>query len=132
MSDSWKRDYLSLLDRTVLEDIRKLSAGGYANYLDKVIGLFEKSSPQLAQSIHDAVARNDAKALHLAAHSLKSSSMLLGATALAAFCRELETMGRNNAMQDASVQLSALDAEFEGVLRALQQEKSDHCLGDQP
>lgn len=132
MSQSEERHYASLLDRTVLEDIRKLSVRGHVNYLDKTISLFEKSSPHLVETIHDAVARNDSKALHIAAHSLKSASMLLGATALSSFCRELETMGRNDDVQDAASLLSGLDAEFEGVLRALELEKSGNRLRDRP
>ena len=132
MSQAEEGHYVSELDRSVLEDIRKLSAPGHANYLDKTIGLYERSSPKIMKSIHEAIAGIDAKALHLAAHSLKSASMLFGAAKLASLCSELETMGRDNAMQHASMRLSALDAEFEGVLRALQQEKSASQQEDRP
>jgi HPt (histidine-containing phosphotransfer) domain-containing protein len=130
MSHSEETGHSSLLDKKVLEDLRKLSADGHVNYLDRAISLYEKTSPQLVKSIHEAIARNEAQALFFAAHSLKSSSALLGATSLSSLCLKLENMGRNDAMHDAASLLQVLNEEFEGVLCALEQEKSGNHLED--
>ena len=130
MSHSGETDHSSLLDRKVLEDLRKLSVSGHANYLDKAISLFEKNAPPLVKSIHETIARNDAKGLRFAAHSLKSSSALLGATELSSLCLKLENMGRKDSMHEAPLICSDLDKEFEVVLRALEQEKSENRLGE--
>ncbi len=130
MNHSEGTGHSSLLDRKVLDDLRKLSVGSQVNYLDKVISLYERDSPRLVKAIHEAIARNEAQALFFAAHSLKSSSALLGAISLSSLCLKLETMGRNDAMHDAASLLQVLNEEFEGVLRALEREKSGNRLED--
>ena len=60
-----------------------------------------------------------ASQLSSAAHSLKSSAANLGATDLAALCRDLEQLGREEDMGDVLATLGTLEYEFEAVCEAL-------------
>ena len=87
--------------------------------LCKIIGCYLDSAPTLLQRVRDAVAAGDGEALHQAAHSLKSSSANLGATQLAALCRELEQGGRERRLEDAAELFQALETHYLRAREAL-------------
>jgi HPt (histidine-containing phosphotransfer) domain-containing protein len=62
-------------------------------------------------------------ALMEAAHSLKSSSANLGATQLAALCKELEQRGRDNDLQGAAELVDEIGKVYLRVCRALVMER---------
>ena len=102
---------------------------GSPSILDRVINIFLSESPEIVKSINDAIADADGKALLEAAHSLKSSSANLGAWQLSGLCRELESLGKENNIQQASLLLDQLDEQFKVTYEALEceletQEKS--------
>jgi HPt (histidine-containing phosphotransfer) domain-containing protein/HAMP domain-containing protein len=68
------------------------------------------STPQLLTTLRQALACGDAPAVQRAAHSLKSSSINVGATALAAHCKELEALGRANTLATAPPVLGYIEA----------------------
>ncbi len=112
------------LDRAALEMIRRMQRQGQPDILARVISLYFESSPKLMQGIKEAVSQRDAAQLRYAAHSLKSSSAHLGGQSLAAICKELEEMGRNNTPEKAASTLSVLESEYESLCRALAAELS--------
>jgi HPt (histidine-containing phosphotransfer) domain-containing protein len=69
-----------------------------------------------------SVENGDAKGLHMAAHSLKSSSAYVGAMHLSALAKELELMGRSNSLQGAAELAERLKKEFMLVMAALEKE----------
>jgi HPt (histidine-containing phosphotransfer) domain-containing protein len=71
-------------------------------------------------AIASAIAQADAMQLRQAAHTLKSSSLTLGATTLANFCRKIEEMSRSGISDYGEDKLQQLEAELERVLDALQ------------
>ncbi|MGH8594381.1 MAG: response regulator [Gammaproteobacteria bacterium] len=110
------------LDRGALQRIEALQREGTPDIVVKVLDMYLENSPKLVNDIEQAVQRHDAAALHLAAHTLKSSSATLGATALAELCKELEALGRKGGQQQAGGQVAALRREYEAVCTALQAE----------
>jgi CheY-like chemotaxis protein/HPt (histidine-containing phosphotransfer) domain-containing protein len=109
-----------LLDRKALDNIRAVQQAGAPNVLDKIIKIYFDNSPQLLQALRDAVAEdNAAEAIGRAAHSLKSSSANLGATRLAALCRDLEEMARDNCTTGAGAILSEIEALYPLVCESL-------------
>ncbi|MBI3575878.1 MAG: response regulator [Gammaproteobacteria bacterium] len=108
-----------LLDHKALNAIRALQRDGAPSILDKVVGLYLGSAPELIRQMSAAAERNDAPALQKAAHSLKSSSANVGALHLSALCKELETMGRVNSTDGAAQKAKAVEAEFKRVEQAL-------------
>jgi CheY-like chemotaxis protein len=109
----------AVLDLQALDNIRVLQREDSPALLSKVIHNYLDRSPQFLTALHNAVAHNDAGNLQKAAHSLKSSSAALGAATLAALCQELETMGRQQNLENAAPVLSAATVEYEMVRGAL-------------
>jgi HPt (histidine-containing phosphotransfer) domain-containing protein len=66
----------------------------------------------LLQQVRDAIASADPEALRQAAHSLKSSSANLGATRLAAACKELEQRGRERRLEGVAELLPTLETHY--------------------
>jgi HPt (histidine-containing phosphotransfer) domain-containing protein len=87
--------------------------------LGKIIGLYLDGAPALLQRLREAVAVGDGEALRQAAHSFKSSSANLGATALAAACKELEQRGRERCLEDVPTLLREVDRHSARVREAL-------------
>ena len=108
-----------LLDHKTLNAIRALQRDGAPSILNKVVGLYLGSAPELIRQMNAAAERNDAPALQKAAHSLKSSSANVGALHLSALCKELETMGRANSTDGAAQKAKAVETEFKRVEQAL-------------
>ena len=109
----------SPLDQRALDQIRALRRPGAPDLLGKIIGLYLESSAGLLQQARDAVASADPEALRQAAHGLKSSSANLGATRVAALCRELEQRGRERRLEDAAELLRALETHYLRAREAL-------------
>jgi len=110
-----------LLDAAALQNIRALQQPGNPDILARIIGLYMDDSPALLNVLHDAIKRSDAGEVRQAAHRLKSGSANLGATQLAARCKELEEMGRYDRLQQAPAMLARVEAEFRKVCAALEQ-----------
>jgi len=87
--------------------------------LCKVIDKYLSSSRQLIETMRTAVSQRDAGVLHRTAHSLKSSSATLGALRLAALCKEVEAMGRTNALDGVASLWEKIEAEYALVQEAL-------------
>lgn len=74
--------------------------------------LFLADSPKRLGALRDAVEGNDAIAITKLAHVLCGSSASIGATLLAALCRELEVSARNGAPSEARPRLNAIEFEY--------------------
>jgi CheY-like chemotaxis protein/anti-sigma regulatory factor (Ser/Thr protein kinase) len=117
-----------LLEPGPLAKIRALQRPGQPSLLGKIIGLYLASSPPLLQALREAVSQGDAVALTEAAHSLKSSSANLGATRLAALCKDLEQRGREQRLEGAEALLTEVDSHYGQVRAALTLElEKDHA-----
>ena len=115
-------DLNNFLDQSVLASLRELQDEGDPDIVAEVGGLFLKHSPDKVKAILQALEKDDAKGLYLAAHSLKSSSAYIGAMRLSALARDLEMMGRSGAMEGARDAADRLQEEFDLATRALQAE----------
>ena len=108
-----------LLDSGALDALRALQREGSPDFLLKMVALYLKSAPDLIHRMEEAVSDGDAEEAHLAAHSLKSSSALLGAHHLSTLCREVENTWRARDLNGAEQQVARIQAAFAGVERAL-------------
>jgi HPt (histidine-containing phosphotransfer) domain-containing protein len=111
-----------ILDQSVLASLRELQEEGEPDILEEVGGLFLKHAPEKISAIDKAVADRDAKALQVAAHSLKSSSAYVGAMKLSAMSKELEMMGRSGVLEGATERAESLKTEYLRVKTALESE----------
>ena len=111
-----------VLDQSVLASLRELQDEGDPDIVAEVGSLFLKHSPDKVEAILQAVEKNDAKGLQLAAHSLKSSSAYIGAMHLSALAKELEMTGRCGILEGAKEAAQKLQEEFCLAVKALEAE----------
>jgi HPt (histidine-containing phosphotransfer) domain-containing protein len=117
-----REDICEAIDRSVLAGLRDLQVKGDPDIIVEVGDLFIKHSPSKISAILQAAESGDAKGLQIAAHSLKSSSAYIGAMRLSALSKELEQMGRSNAMNGVKEKARMLEAEYKRVMTALKTE----------
>ena len=103
------------IDHKVLNDLREVMEGGYAQLLDT----FLQDSERRMDQLHAA---RDAGELGLAAHSFKGSSSNMGAVGLAELCQELEERARRRSLSGIEDLINRIDAEYLEVQRLYREE----------
>ena len=93
-----------------LREIQELEESGEKGLVRGLIEDYLKLAPTLLSELELAIVVGSAKDCERVAHSLKSSSQLLGLKRLGAVCQDIETQGRE-AICDL-VQMNALVFEF--------------------
>lgn len=111
-----------VLDRRVLDDIRQMAGDRAPAFLKKLVQTYCDEMPARLQRLHTAVETGNAEDLRCSAHALRSSSVNLGAIALAQVCRTLERLGRNGSVAEAAEYLTCLENEYAKLQTALQAE----------
>ncbi len=111
------------LDLDIIEAFRAASPET-ADFLISLIDLYlAEAAGHIAQIAH-AAARGDVVRLQSAAHSLKGSSLVMGAARLAALCGRIESrLIENAAAAVAAEDTAGLDEEFARVRAALDLER---------
>jgi PAS domain S-box-containing protein len=112
----------AIIDPAALAGIRALQRPGRPDILTHICSQYLESSQKSVERIRRAVFSNNAVELRAAAHSLKSSSAQLGASALAADCGALEVMGAKDDMSRAEETLNRLEQDYAAACAALHAE----------
>jgi two-component system sensor histidine kinase/response regulator len=100
-----------------------------------ILCTYLSEAPALLNTLQQAVASDDPLAMQGAAHSLKSSSAVLGARKLATLCQALETLGRSRTTAHVITILTRLTTEYEAVCKAVAMELahfSEHTAASMP
>ena len=112
------------IDWSVLDALALLQKPGAPDLRLRLMTIFLKTSLPLMEGIKAAIIASDRQLLTASAHTLKSTSLSLGAMKLGAICAELEHIGRNSALQDAgdlpmlaAEQYAAVTAAFREALQ---------------
>jgi CheY-like chemotaxis protein len=87
--------------------------------LQEVIGLFPEESRRQLEALRAALDAADAEGVTRNAHSLKGAAKLFGAPALVALALEVEELGREGRLAEASGRLDSLRAETDRLVAAL-------------
>jgi HPt (histidine-containing phosphotransfer) domain-containing protein len=90
----------------------RASCGHKEAFIQMLLGEFLRITPDLIRQIEAAVAVGDSDQTYKQAHTLKGSSLSLGANALAAVALELETRGRQGTQEDVEALFTALETEY--------------------
>ena len=108
-----------VLDQAVLRELQE-TTGGDADFVRDLVETYLADVPVQLTGIDDALAADDADALVRPAHTLKSSSVTLGALRLGEVSRTLEMTGRSGTL-DATARENAATAhaEWTSVQQAL-------------
>ena len=109
----------SVLNRVALDNIRTLQRPGKPDILRKVISQYLEHSPNLLDQLRLAIAESQSESLYMTAHSLKSASATLGAVDLAAYCADLEHMGREQSLNGAADLLAKIERQYSAVVSEL-------------
>lgn len=108
-----------LIDRQVLARLGDLDPGGRQGLVRRVLQTYESSLGRQLQDFMQARACGDVQQLGRIAHTLKSSSAAVGATALAQGCAAVEQGARTDGRMPAAAVLDALLAQAHAVRRAV-------------
>jgi CheY-like chemotaxis protein/HPt (histidine-containing phosphotransfer) domain-containing protein len=108
------------LDQSVLRELQDELGG--ADVLRDVVTTFLKETPGFLATLRSAAEKGDAGAIRMAAHTIKSSSAMLGARALSACCAELERLSRAGEVRDLPERIAAIEASYGAAQRALEVE----------
>jgi CheY-like chemotaxis protein len=114
----------SVVDASVIAELRELQSSTNPDFLNHVIDLFIEETPHRLAAMEEALARENTEALAHEAHALKGSSAHLGASRMDALCEIFEDQGRAGSIDGAPALLSALKEEFARVRNALEAEKN--------
>ena len=83
------------LDTKILQSFRQMVGEDAEAFLAEMIDCYLEDTPKLLQEINQAIREANAPNLRRAAHTLKSSSITLGAKNLANLCKEIEAIAKN-------------------------------------
>jgi PAS domain S-box-containing protein len=110
------------IERGVLEQLGALRINGRPELLVRAISLYLVESPKLVQRLKQAASANDAQEIARCAHSLKSASANVGASALSRYCGDIESSARHADTEEARRLFAKIEAEHGRVQSALSAE----------
>lgn len=97
---------------------------GDASFLADLVADYIEDASQHVETLRRAVEEHDADLLERTAHSLKSTSRTVGATALAATCHEIETLAHDGQIDEAAKYVPAATQQFAAVQGTLRDRKA--------
>lgn len=110
------------LDQKALDELRSLDPDGSAGVLQQIIASYLNDTQGILARIHASFAARDLAAMTREAHSLKSTSLSVGASAVGKAAAALELAGKSGAGEACGGLIDTLTAEFADAqihLRAL-------------
>ena len=105
--------------------------GGDHQLLETVVQRFLEECPSLMTKLRSAVFKQDAKALELAAHTVRGLVANFGASTACELALKLELIGRGRNLSESAATATALETELKRVIAAvviLVDEKSALCI----
>lgn len=115
---------MTAIDDAAFADLVAMT-GDDAEFLSDVIDMFLEDAPLQVDAMRTAVATGDAEWLMRAAHTLKSTSLNLGALSLASVAGEIETCGRAGVVDGVQDRLAAADRQLVAVMAELRRRRPD-------
>lgn len=103
--------------------------GGDQEFVDELVDTDLDDGEQQIALLRGAAASDDVAALTRPAHSLKSSSLNVGALRLGELARALEEQSRGGALADAAGKVEPVAAAFDDAPRALLAERTRRAQG---
>jgi HPt (histidine-containing phosphotransfer) domain-containing protein len=120
------------IDLGALQDFATTVGGDDPDFLADLVRSFLESTDQVLAELREAHQRGDGATLQRAAHTLKSSSAAVSATALADLCRQLEQTLLTGSGADVTAQVAAIQraaAQVKTALAALISSPEAHPYG---
>ncbi|HEX2470951.1 MAG TPA: Hpt domain-containing protein [Candidatus Limnocylindrales bacterium] len=111
------------LDPTAMARLLEITGDDVA-FVDELVDTFLDDAATQLDALRLAAETGDIAAAIRPAHSLKSNSLNVGATALADLSRSIEADGRSGSIPDLAERVRAIESEFAGVRDALLAERA--------
>jgi HPt (histidine-containing phosphotransfer) domain-containing protein len=109
-----------VLDPAVVAGLRQAQdAFGNPSFIRQLTGLFQARTPEKMDRIRQAIASGDAVAVREAAHVLRSSCGMLGATRMTEACARMEEAAARADLQAAAEAFRDAEAHLPLVMTAL-------------
>jgi HPt (histidine-containing phosphotransfer) domain-containing protein len=116
------------IDRTAWANLVEMT-GGDLDFIDELVDTYIQDGEGQVAALRSAADAGIVDDLVRPAHSLKSSSLNLGALGLGDQARELEEAARTGAVPDAVQRVAAINTEFEEVRSALLADRAGRSSG---
>ncbi|MEM7357330.1 MAG: response regulator, partial [Acidobacteriota bacterium] len=100
-----------VLDTGVLESLRDLDDGD-GEILRETVDVFLETTPERLAGLRSALQVDDRESVERLAHTLKSSSGIVGGKRMMAICAELEKSSRSSGLDDASHLVQRIAEQF--------------------
>ena len=110
----------------LLNRLKELEQETDPEFVIELIDIYFNETPKQIQAIAAALTANNFHALMIAAHTLKGSSLNLGAKQLGAFCLKLEELGRAGKSIPKGTCTEEIENEYENVKTILLAFKYNH------
>ena len=117
-----------LVDRDRLTAAVRIDGRIRAAMLEKLVGIFLEQTPKLLVTMTTGWDNNDAAAVRLAAHTLKSSSAWLGALALSAQARQVEELASEGRLPEAEPFLAEMVDGFDALAVQMKDRRDEVLL----
>lgn len=102
------------VDAAAIERLREIGDGDAA-FLKDVFSAFQTDTAKRLVAMRDTLAAGDSTGLKRAAHTIKGSSLNVGATNLVASCLQLEQMAGTGKLDGAAELIARIEQEFKRV-----------------
>jgi len=112
----------SPIDQATFANLLEM-AGGDQEFVDELVDTYLREGDRLVEDLVMAATAGDIPALVLPAHSMKSSSLNVGALELGELCRRLEQDSRNGAVDAPLDRANEVKVAFAEVRAALLEER---------
>jgi len=108
------------IDMKTLESMRPLQRPGQEDVVSRVLGLYLSTAPDMMKELLQAAEKGETVEVNRVAHSLKSSSAMVGALRLSELCKRLEARARQATAGEGMEGLREIEAEYGRVVAALE------------
>ena len=107
------------IDLSALEPYREIMGEEADAFIAEILGMFVENAPKLVEQMEISLVANDNKTFIRSAHTLKSNSGTVGATALSKLAETLEQEGTREDLQTLLGVLNETRAELNLVVASL-------------
>ncbi len=108
------------IEKEVVEKAKSWIQECGENFLIELVDLYLEDTPKRLTELRRALETGDIPILTREAHTIKSSSVNLGAMKMSGIAKKLELAGRAGELGQIAEQVARIEAEFEVVKAALQ------------
>jgi HPt (histidine-containing phosphotransfer) domain-containing protein len=121
LSDQGRKKQPPVFDASVLEQLQLRLPGSNETLAQKTVHMYLKTTPGLLHDLKIAAHNRDQNGLRLGAHTLKSSSAIVGAVALSQLAKQLEHAAREQKALNSEAAIQSLGECFDQTKKALEQ-----------